>query len=196
METSIATKHLTISVTELDMRLKQGERLQMIDVRSPQEFDEGHIPGSVNVPLEHVESRLADLHPTDSAVLVCRSGNRAQMCKDILDSHRKGLMVLEGGTVAWMDQGLPVVRTTASRLPLMRQVHIAAGTMALAGAALGYFVNPAWGFLAMFVGGGLLLAGATGFCGMANLLALMPWNKAPKSGLASQGSGPSNCCTS
>lgn len=185
----MVTQERTIQPKELESRLKQGERLQMIDVRSPQEFDEAHIPGAVNMPLEHVESRLADLHPTDTAVLVCRSGNRATMCKEILQSHRENLVVLEGGTVAWMEQGLPVVRTATMRLPLMRQVQIIAGTMALTGAVLGYFVNPAWNFLPMMVGAGFLLAGTTGFCGMANLLAVMPWNKARPSTLTSSPNG-------
>lgn len=59
----------------------------------------------------------------------------------------------------------------------MRQVQIAAGLLILVGAALGALAHPAFYGLAAFVGGGLLFAGATGWCGMAMLLKAMPWNK-------------------
>ena len=166
-----------LDASELNDLLASGQRIQIIDVRSPQEFDEGHVPGAINIPLEQVESRLDDLHAVDPAILVCQSGRRAEMCQQILERHRANLRVLAGGTSAWIDNGFPVVKTVATRLPLMRQVQIAAGSLALIGAALGYFLHPAWGFLAMFVGTGLIVAGTTGFCGMAHILAAMPWNK-------------------
>ena len=59
----------------------------------------------------------------------------------------------------------------------MRQVQIAAGTLILIGALLGTFVAPAWFGLSAFVGAGLLFAGISGFCGMARLLMLAPWNR-------------------
>ena len=71
-------------------------------------------------------------------------------------------------------------------LPLNRQMQLVAGTMALAGAVLAFLVNPAWVLLSGFVGLGLIVAGATGFCPMVIVLAKMPWN---------QGSKKTNCCT-
>ena len=59
----------------------------------------------------------------------------------------------------------------------MRQVQIAAGSLVLLGVLLGAFVAPAFYALSGFVGAGLLFAGASGFCGMARLLAAMPWNR-------------------
>ena len=59
----------------------------------------------------------------------------------------------------------------------MRQVQIAAGVLILLGVALGYSVSSAFFLLSAFVGAGLTLAGVTGFCGMARLLAVMPWNR-------------------
>lgn len=69
---------------------------------------------------------------------------------------------------------------TKQPLELMRQVQMAAGGLILTGAALGTFVHPSFYGLCAFVGAGLFLAGATGFCGMARLLAVMPWNRAMK----------------
>ncbi|MFM8604097.1 MAG: DUF2892 domain-containing protein [Cyanobium sp.] len=62
-------------------------------------------------------------------------------------------------------------------LPLMRQVQIAAGSLVLLGLILSNTVAPAWILLSWFVGAGLVFAGVSGFCGMARLLAVMPWNK-------------------
>ena len=59
----------------------------------------------------------------------------------------------------------------------MRQVQIAAGTLVLLGVILGYLINPAWYGLAGLVGAGLMFAGISGFCGMARLLFLAPWNR-------------------
>lgn len=187
MKTTHSKSHPLHELTpkELNARIRNGERFQLIDVRSPGEFDEGHVPGAINIPLEHVESRLQDFHPQDAAVLVCRSDRRARICKELIQTHRDDLIILEGGTKAWQEAGLPVIQTAANRLPLMRQVQLVAGPLILLGALMGRFVNPNWGFLAAFVGAGLTLAGATGFCGMANLLALAPWNKARSTKLSS-----------
>ena len=62
-------------------------------------------------------------------------------------------------------------------LPLMRQVQIVAGVLILLGVALGYAFSSGFFLLSAFVGAGLTFAGITGFCGMARLLALMPWNR-------------------
>ena len=71
-----------------------------------------------------------------------------------------------------------MVRTAATRLPLMRQVQLIAGLLILTGTLLSLFVHPGWIGLAIFVGAGLTVAGSTGFCGMAVILEKMPWNRA------------------
>ncbi|MFY7978292.1 MAG: YgaP family membrane protein, partial [Brevundimonas sp.] len=73
--------------------------------------------------------------------------------------------------------GLPIRTDARAPLELMRQVQIAAGGLILLGAALGTFLHPAGWTLSAFVGAGLLTAGVTGFCGMARLLAVLPWNR-------------------
>ncbi len=64
----------------------------------------------------------------------------------------------------------------------MRQVQIGAGGLTLIGVALGFLVHPGFFGLSAFVGAGLTLAGATGWCGMAMLLRAMPWNRAVQAG--------------
>jgi rhodanese-related sulfurtransferase len=173
----------TMTAPELHRRLAAGERFQLIDVRSPREYAEGHVPGAMNLPMDEAEARVDDMRPHDPVVLVCQSGKRASMTCDLLKPHRGDLVVLEGGTSAWMSSGFDVVRSVRTRLPLMRQVQLIAGLMVVAGATLALTVAIAWIGLALFVGLGLTLAGATGFCGMAILLEKMPWNR-PAKGVA------------
>ena len=85
--------------------------------------------------------------------------------------------ILEGGIEGWRRAGLLTVEDKSQPLPLMRQVQIAAGVLILLGVTLGYSVSSAFFLLSAFVGAGLTLAGVTGFCGMARLLAVMPWNR-------------------
>jgi hypothetical protein len=59
----------------------------------------------------------------------------------------------------------------------MRQVQIEAGSLVLLGIVLGVWVAPAFLGLSAFVGAGLAFAGLSGWCGVARLLALMPWNR-------------------
>jgi rhodanese-related sulfurtransferase len=152
------------------------QRVKVIDVREPMEFAAGHIAGSLNVPLARITQ--ADL-PKGPLVLVCHSGNRsAQALAQLMQQgHPHPLTDLEGGVPAWQQAGLPLRKLKNAPLPLMRQVQIAAGSLVLLGLILGTWVAPAWILLSWFVGAGLVFAGVSGFCGMARLLAAMPWNR-------------------
>jgi len=151
--------------------------LRCIDVRSPTEFAAGHIPVAINIPMDEIESRVADLPSDSPIVLVCQSGQRAAMTQALLAEIRPKLTVLTGGTSAWQQAGLPLVASTRSRWSLERQVRFGAGLLVLIAVALGLFVHRGWFGLAAFVGCGLVFAGATNFCAMACLLALLPWNR-------------------
>jgi rhodanese-related sulfurtransferase len=120
----------------------------------------------------------ADL-PPGPLVLICQSGNRSrQGLKRLLQSgYPQPLAELGGGIPTWQQAGLPVRKLSNAPLPLMRQVQIAAGSLVLLGLILSQLVAPAWILLTWFVGAGLTFAGISGFCGMARLLALMPWNR-------------------
>jgi rhodanese-related sulfurtransferase len=90
---------------------------------------------------------------------------------------------LAGGIEAWKQAGLPVeVDRAVSRISIMRQVQIVAGSFVLAGAALAYWVSPWFLIVPAFFGAGLLFAGLSGTCGMAALLSVMPWNRAAGQG--------------
>lgn len=178
----VMTKTKAVSVTAVHESL--GERPQIIDVRSPAEFDSGHLPGAVNIPMEAIASRLDDIDLSAPTVLVCQSGTRAGVVCESVGHRFENVAVLEGGTKEWIAQGGSVVRTTRSGLSLMAQSLLGAGIMNLVGVLLAVMVHPAWIGLNAFVSVGLILAGSTGFCMMAIVLSKMPWNKKPMGELA------------
>lgn len=167
-----------MSAREAIRAVQSGEVAQVIDVRSPDEYATGHIPGAVNLPLDELEARLDDLAKTGAVLVVCQSGQRAQMACELIGRSHPGLLRLEGGTDAWLEAGGPVVASRKVRWSLERQVRLGAGLLVLVGIALGLLVHPGWFGLAGFIGAGLTFSGLTGFCGMAKILALMPWNRA------------------
>jgi len=153
-----------------------AQTVTVIDVREPMEYAGGHIAGSLNVPLSRITQ--ANL-PCGPLVLVCQSGNRSAnaLAQLLQQGHPDPLAELEGGIPAWQQAGLPVRKLNNAPLPLMRQVQIAAGSLVLLGLILSNTVAPGWILLTWFVGAGLVFAGVSGFCGMARLLAVMPWNR-------------------
>lgn len=162
----------------------------IIDVREPDEFKAEHIPGAVLVPL----SKFAELAPsalekiaqsgnTNPVLLICRAGSRAKIAQKQIEqmgfSGQIRTEVFPGGILEWKKQGRPIEITRKAPLPIMRQVQLVVGPGVLVFALLSLYVHPAFAWLAAFFGAGLTLAGATGFCGMAELLCRMPWNRGP-----------------
>ncbi|MEH3039103.1 MAG: rhodanese family protein [Sphingomonas paucimobilis] len=149
---------------------------RLIDIRGADEHARERIPGATNVPLD----RIGDLPRTGAGVVFhCRSGMRTAANLDRLTAAARGApaYILEGGIDAWRAAGHPVVADRSQPIEIMRQVQIAAGTLVLVGVLLGQFVAPGFFVLSAFVGAGLVLAGATGWCGMARLLSMLPWNR-------------------
>lgn len=170
----------SITPRELHELHNTGQTVELIDVRTPAEFREVHVPFARNVPLDRLEpsTLAAERHDTDQPLyVICRSGSRArQACEKLTAAGFTGAVSVEGGTQAWEQAGFPVVRGERT-ISLERQVRIAAGLLVLIGSALGAFVSPWWIALAAFVGAGLVFAGVTDTCGMGLLLARMPWNQ-------------------
>jgi len=176
MNSSLSTQETSVRrVVPAEVPL---ENTLLLDVRTPAEFEEAHIDGSVLHPLSGLApDEVKKLASGKSAcVVVCRSGNRARQAAEKLGQcGLPNLQILEGGVQAWEAAGLPLNRG-AKTMSLERQVRIAAGALVFTGAALGWFVHPAWIALSAFVGAGLVFAGITDTCGMGMLIARMPWN--------------------
>jgi rhodanese-related sulfurtransferase len=171
----------TISAREVSTRRANGQPVELIDVRTPVEFREVHADLARNVPLDVLDPAAVMAGRSSPAeqplYVICRSGTRSQQaCAKFLAAGYGNVVSVEGGTLAWTDLGLPVVRGPKA-MSLERQVRIAAGSLTLLGAVLGWFVDPAFVGLSAFVGAGLVFAGVTDTCGMGLLLARMPWNQ-------------------
>ena len=188
----------TIAPSEFVRLAQSGAEVDLIDVRTPVEFGEVHATLARNIPLDRLDpsALVAECNGSDRPLyFICRSGNRAkQACEKVLAAGHSNVVNVEGGTLAWEQAGLPVVRGAAA-MSLERQVRIAAGTLVVIGATLGWFVSPYWIGLAAFVGAGLVFAGVTDTCGMGLLLARMPWNQTPRSSSARADSSAAACST-
>ena len=161
----------------VEARVRHGHAL-LIDIREDDEFARRHIPGALSHPLSRFESVvLPDIAETN-VIFTCRSGMRTTANAARLASAVGGnAYVLEGGLDGWTRAGLPVEANRKAPLEMMRQVQIVAGSLVLLGVVLGWLVAPAFFALSAFVGAGLTFAGISGFCGMARLLGLAPWNR-------------------
>lgn len=169
----------TISPKQLSELVQSGKSIELIDVRTPVEYREVHVQFAKNVPLDQLDAAkfAAGRTGDEPLYVICRSGSRGkQACEKFFAAGYRQVVNIEGGTMAWDQAGLPVVRGKKA-ISLERQVRIAAGLLVLIGSTLGAFVSPYWIGLAAFVGAGLTFAGITDTCGMAMLLARMPWNQ-------------------
>jgi len=171
----------TITPRELNALREQGQTVELLDVRTPVEFREIHADLARNVPLETLapQSVLAARNGAaqEPLYVICRTGSRGrQACVAFQQAGCANVVNVEGGTLAWAEANLPVVRGQKA-ISLERQVRIAAGSLVLLGAVLGWLVDPAFIGLSAFVGAGLVFAGITDTCGMALLLARLPWNQ-------------------
>ena len=173
----------TITTHQLAKALGQAQELLLIDVRTPAEFLNTHIPTSINLPLDQVcpdrVNQLLEEQGTDADKpihIICHAGKRSQMAIDKLkNAINNPLVLIEQGLAACPDTIL--IKTTGGAISLERQVRIAAGSLVLIGIILGALVSPLFYGLSGFVGAGLMFAGITDTCGMGMLLAKMPWNK-------------------
>jgi rhodanese-related sulfurtransferase len=181
----------TITPNELHELSKAGKAVDLIDVRTPVEFREVHAEGAQLIPLDRLDPKEimaarngANTGPT---YVICRSGSRAkQACERFAAAGFADVVSVEGGTLAWEQAGLPVVRGQKA-ISLERQVRIAAGSLVLLGAVLALVVDPWFALLPAVIGAGLVFAGVTDTCGMGLLLARMPWNQVKEPG--------TTCCT-
>ncbi|MGH9550196.1 MAG: rhodanese-like domain-containing protein, partial [Terriglobales bacterium] len=164
-------------ITSADLAAATGEAV-LLDVRSPIEFETEHIPDSINVPLDELDSRCEEVSRKGRLIVICRSGKRAERGAFTLMGRGFQPSVLEGGLLAWRKAGLPL-KEGKKMLSIERQIQLIVGIGALSGALLGAFVNPWFLLIPGFFGAGLTFAGLTGTCGLAILLSKAPWNKLP-----------------
>ena len=163
-------------ISPLEAQALRQSGAELIDIRDVEEFARERIAGAHNRPLANLRGE-----PLPDAPLIfhCRSGMRTGQNVDRIRAAAgaRECFIVAGGLNAWDKEGLPIERVAGAPIEMQRQVMIGAGLLVLTGTLLSLFASPAWIALAIFVGAGLTFAGVTGFCGMARILALMPWNR-------------------
>ena len=172
---------MKLTAEQLKEKMHSDSHVQLVDVRSANEHASGHIPTSINIPMDEVESRLDDLEHSGPVVLICRTANRAGMVCELINDKHPELYVLEGGTEAWCNAGLPLVSSRKTRWSIERQVRLTVGVLLLVSLTLALTVNLLWLIVPGFLACGLTFAGLTDFCAMAAFYGKMPWNR-PKAG--------------
>jgi len=159
----------------------------VIDVREPAENTAESIKGAKLLPLAGVCKEKLPEFSGKKLVIHCGKGGRGNSACEKLLAEDVGLEIynLEGGIGAWKAAGYEVESSGKFFLPLDRQVQLTIGICLLISSLLGYFLSLKFFLLTGFFGVGLTFAGLTGFCGLAVLMAKMPWNKS---------STAKNCC--
>lgn len=174
----------TISPRSLHNQRTQGRPVHLIDVRTPAEYRSGHIHGATSIPLDELDREILRGHLGDDKAgrdrplyLTCLSGDRArQAAEKLRQAGLENLYLVEGGTEAWRQAGLPMQRC-GNVISLERQVQIALGTLLVLKVLFGFTINELFFAVIPLIGAGLIAAGITRWCGMARLLAMMPWNR-------------------
>ncbi|HTW34819.1 MAG TPA: rhodanese family protein [Rhizomicrobium sp.] len=159
-------------------RLMTEKGAQLVDIREPMEHARESIPGAKLMPLSQMRGQ--DLGNGCPAVIFhCQAGSRtANNVEKLAVCGAPEVYLLEGGLAGWKEAGLPTSLDRSKPIELQRQVQIAAGSLVLLGLTLAATASPWFAAISAFVGCGLVFAGLSGWCGMARLLAIMPWNRA------------------
>ncbi|AWP35283.1 rhodanese family protein [Pantoea vagans] len=161
--------------------IEQGALL--LDIRDTSEYLREHISGARSFTLTDIQAgKKIETQEGRPVIFYCLSGGRTAQNSNVLIAAAGPVpaLILAGGINAWKSARLPVIEDKKQPLPVMRQVQIAAGILILTGVVLGYSIDSRLFLLSGFIGAGLLFAGVSGVCGMANFLLKMPWNRANK----------------
>jgi len=180
MSTGVAS----ISPQRLHTLQRQGQTVDLIDVRTPAEYRAGHAALAKLVPLEELNPERIEAALVNPGTgrkkpiyLTCHSGFRAMQAANLLmNAGYQNLVLVDGGTQAWEQAGLPMQRC-GNTISLERQVQIAIGALLVLKVFFGFTIHELFFAATALIGAGLILAGTTRWCGMARLIARMPWNR-------------------
>jgi rhodanese-related sulfurtransferase len=97
------------NVSVQDLASHTESQSLVIDVRQPEEYAQGHVPGAILMPLDMLESRLDELPKDEALYIICRSGNRSVQASELLlQKGFKDVRNVQGGTLAWLEAGYAV----------------------------------------------------------------------------------------
>ncbi len=157
-----------IHIRELEEYLDAPDEYAIIDIRTSQEYNTGHIPGSHHIPREHFQ-KLKDFSDHKAVYIHCRSGNRVKLAADEIKTHLPGSnlhLIVDSGFMHWEQEGKPVNKKASSSFfskntgPLDRGIRVALGVIGIGST---FFVEGPYQFLGL-IGIIPLVTGTTGIC--------------------------------
>ena len=167
-----------ISAKELKAILNSRQSVQVVDVREPVEFDAECVKEARCMPLSSFEEHACHLEKDKPVYLLCRTGNRARQAAEKLGKLGvREFYSVTGGLEAWKAAGFETRQSSPAVWGLERQVRFAAGALVVTGVVLGWLMHSTFAVVAAVVGVGLMFSAITDTCGIAMLLARMPWNR-------------------
>lgn len=179
-QTAKSAQSKEVSPSEVRQWLAEGKAV-MVDVREGDERARMRIEGTTSMPMSRFDA--GSLPRAEKIVVHCHAGARsAEAAARCAAQGIDDVYSMTGGIKGWESAGLPVQRTAGVPISIMRQVQITAGLIVLIFSVLAVTVSMWFALGAAFIGAGLTFAGASGFCGMAAVLAKMPWNRALRAG--------------
>jgi rhodanese-related sulfurtransferase len=100
-----------IDLTDPRTVFDRREDVQLLDVREPMEWNEGRIEGAVHIPLQQIiDGTTEGLDPSRPVVIYCRTANRSEVARLMLEAKGFQAHVMAGGSEAWVAEGLPFIR--------------------------------------------------------------------------------------
>lgn len=174
----------SMSPEALNDIIRFGRQIHLVDVRTPAEYRSGHATGAISIPLDELNPDSLNEQLGDAMAgresplfLACQSGLRAeQAAQRLQNAGFRNLYLVDGGTEAWQKAGLPMQRC-GHAISLERQVQIAIGALLMLKVFFGFTLHELFFAAIPLIGAGLVVAGMTRWCGMARLIAMMPWNR-------------------
>lgn len=180
----MTTQFPMISPQQLQAIRDEGRNITLIDVRTVPEYHAGHVAGAKHVPVDELNAQaiaaneqFAEAGHDQPLYLTCQTGPRAQRAAEQLyAAGYRNLTLVEGGMQAWEKAGLPMQRI-GKAISLERQVQIALGMLLALKVLFGFTIHELFFAAIALVAVGLVVAGATNWCGLTRLMALLPWNQ-------------------
>ena len=168
-----------ITPAEARRRLDNGSAV-LVDIREPMEHARESIPGARLHSLSAFDPAALRGQAASALIFHCQSGKRTcDNAERLLACGAPEAFILQGGLQGWKQAGNPTSIDRSKPIELQRQVQITAGTLIVLGLLLSWLVSSLFLGLTAFIGIGLIFAGVSGWCGMARLLGVMPWNRTP-----------------
>lgn len=168
-----------ISAQDLyDLVSKQlSENTIIIDVRTPAEYRSEKIEGSMNFPLDSIDSCADTIKIYKKIYIVCSTQNRAiKACEVLKEQGCNDVIVVLGGISSWKNKNYPLIEGKKI-ISLSRQVQISAGGLIVLAVILSLLIHINFVYLSGIISLGLLYTGLSGTCYAAMVLSKMPWNK-------------------